>query len=251
MRQHTHNWGSDSDMETLAAIARVSDTPGLNFARASQHEGSRKMKDDARSQVLSALSPAVWPGSLSILTMPGVQWRFERLLLKKRETEEALVNGKPRRTFITAIEREAPIYTAALLDIPGWPRGIKHLPGDLPLAGCSLRTEIISRFHLMKFEEFAAVSKADFGAAWLDFTGPLTIDLLEAVRIFWPHVRRRFTVTFLDARYCKRVGARLNTAGGAAALLQVICPNSTLIKDHKYQDGVPMRQVTLKRQEEM
>jgi hypothetical protein len=241
-----HNWRSDSDMATLAAIARTTESPGLNYFRAHAKPQEREKKDIARSWVVRLFSPTKWPESLSIFTLPGVLWRLEKSLLRLREP--ARVQGVIRRTFITSIEREAPLYAAALKFIPGADQGITHLPGDHAKMVCSLRTPLISRFHCGTFEDFAEVNNKRFGAAWLDFTGPLSPRLLETIPLFWNSIRRTMVVTFLDARWCAEVGRKLLRAGGPTQLLHGLLPQATLFNEHRYVDKVPMLQLTFNRE---
>jgi hypothetical protein len=87
------------NMEELALQAATSKSlsGGVLFARNSE----RVNKDEARQRVLDLFSLENWPGRLSMLTMPGIHWRFERLLLGAREVGW-MRRPYPKRTHFTA-----------------------------------------------------------------------------------------------------------------------------------------------------
>lgn len=246
------HWGSDSNMETLAAIVNQDRrngnmSPGVAFARhAVEHfrtTGKPSQKDGMRGQLVNQFMKDQWPGSLSIVTMPGTHWRFEKAILRHREGEGKL----PKRTFITALEREPPIFTASLKHIPGADQGLAHLPGDLPRTHYTMRTPIISRFHLASFEDFAEVNTKTFGAAWLDFTGPLTERLFTTIPHFWGYVRKTMVVTMLNARWCREISDRVTKASGVEFLLASRMKDATLQRTRRYMDSVPMIQLTFEK----
>jgi len=51
-------------------------------------------KNHARNLVLQSFSKRAFPDSLSILTMPHLDWRFENALLMNREPEARMVPGR-------------------------------------------------------------------------------------------------------------------------------------------------------------
>jgi hypothetical protein len=238
-------WGGDSDIETLAAIARKTETPGIAFARSQLRLEAKTNKDEARARVCRAFSRREFPKSLSILTMPGTQWRFEKSILKTREPgrDRATVH----RTYITALEREPPIYVAALRNIPGANFGLRHLPGDFKAATYSMRTPLISRFHLASFEDFAEANTMSYAGAWLDFTGPITARLMKTIPYFWTFVRELIVITSLDARWCRDVSNKVTRIGGVIPLLNDMLPGSEVVETYRYIDKVPMIQVSLRR----
>jgi hypothetical protein len=235
-------WGPEQDMESLAAIVRQrkNQSPGVNFARSQFSEPWKDGKDDARAQILGLLSPLRRKTPISILTMPGITWHFEKNLLKLREPE--LAEGKVSRTSITSIEREPPIFVAALKDIPGADRGLEHLPDDFMRSTCTMKTPFIKRFHLTTFEEFAEVNTRLYTDAWLDFTGPLTERLLETIPYFWKHIECTLTITTLNARWDRRTSNKVKRAGGAANLLMETLDQPLHFRTDRYIDTVPMIQ---------
>lgn len=103
------------DMEELAARQKtIVPSGGVEFAR----KGDGEDKQRARQMVLDLFTREQWPGYLNMLTMPGVRWRFERLLLASREPGW-MQRPKPRRTHFTGVENDRSIYHAALTQIPG------------------------------------------------------------------------------------------------------------------------------------
>lgn len=242
-------WGSDSNMETLAAIVNQDRrngnmTPGVAFARhvVTQHREQKFCKKDGeRGIVVNMFMKDQWPESLSIVTMPSVHWRFEKAILRQREGEGKL----PKKTFITAIEREPAIFTASLKYIPGADQGLTHLPGDIPKTHYTMKTPIISRYHLTSFEDFAEVNTKKFGGAWLDFTGPLTDRLFEMIPHFSNYIKRTLVITMLNARWSRDISDRVTRANGVDKLLASRMPFMKLEKVRRYQDNVPMIQLKL------
>jgi hypothetical protein len=243
-----NRWGVDSDMENLAAYVRMKGddpSPGISFARSTLATAEkRKGKDDARSVILSRLSRDMHPGKLSILTLPGVTWRFEKSLLRIRKEN---VNPEPELTQITALEKDAPIYAASLAFIPGRDQGYVHVPGEVRCSAGSITTSKIHRYHCASFEDFAHEDETEYDAAWLDFTGPVSRTILPAIKALWPRVRDRLVVTSLKARWHRDVSASVTRAGGVTPLLNKMLPGSKVEKSIEYFDTVPMVQSHLQR----
>src|SRR5688500_335478 len=82
---------------------------GVLFAR----KENLAEKDKARSRVLGLYTIERWPRNLSILTMPGLYWTFEKDLKYQRERL-----GTTARTSIFAVERDPAIYYGAMNWIP-------------------------------------------------------------------------------------------------------------------------------------
>lgn len=186
--------------DRLAAMKSVDS--GVAYAR-----GMHVEKSTARRAVRGLFTRQMWPKSLSILTMPGLDWTFEDALLRSREGNFYDHRGErgPRRTFITAIERTEAIYRAAVKKMPGLLNGLKQKESP-PYATASLKTPQIMRFHRCEFERLAdhyvKHREHGFDAAWLDFTGPLTNDLMDLMTVFFhAAIRWRLVVTSLAARW--------------------------------------------------
>ena len=238
--------------QTMAQLAeridrREQQTPGVNFAR---RKGERTGKDRARGAVLSMFSRKAIESGFSILTMPGVTWEFERQLLAQREGKHWTKNGKARRTFLEAIEREDAIYRASLAMIPG--RQDIQFREALPSATACVRTPIVQRFHRCSLEAYARdwshESPHQLDGAWLDFCGPLTLSRLDAIAALWKfRLRHWLIVTVMRARETAEVTALLDDAGGVPALLLRLCPDARVLHVIPYNDSVPMVQVALRR----
>src|SRR6185369_6236714 len=59
-------------------------TSGVAFAR-KHHLTVLHAKNMARRRVLNSLSREEWPNQLRVLTMPGLEWTFEKLLMSERD----------------------------------------------------------------------------------------------------------------------------------------------------------------------
>ena len=150
----------------VALECRSAPTPGMAYAR----KRDFTEKEKARLEVLRLFTKERWPTGLSIVTMPGIGWEFERMLLLMRERRKrALGDGgkRPERTYICALEREEGIYRAALKTMPGVRHSLVQLPAkaDAPLC---FRTYAITRFYRMSVEDFITWTPGVFDAAWLD-----------------------------------------------------------------------------------
>jgi hypothetical protein len=244
---HLARWGVDSDMESLAGLVRgTAPTPGVSFARAVRER--RPGKDWARDKLLSMFTLKAHPEKLVILTMPGVRWVFEQHLLGLRDGE-GVRDGRFRNTTVHAIEREPAIYSASLKYIPGGHLKYKHISNYLPYSVCTMWTPKVHRYYCGRVEDYAVHGKEVLDAAWLDFTGPLNRELLGCLPLLWNRVRGPLIVTALNARWQKNIDSRIQKAGGCAELLRDILPGAVEVARHDYNDGVPMFQTVLRREE--
>lgn len=219
---------------------------GVRFAR----RPIKTEKAIARNCVLSAFGQNVTGGrdaQLNILTMPGLDWSFERALIANREHGRG--RERPRTTFITAIESSPAIYTAALRLAPGADNSISTAVKCPPYARAAARTYAITRYYLTTFEEMALADTWHFEGAWLDFTGPLTISRLAGLEALWPRLGKRLVLTTLNARWTREIGAMICEAGGLADLLLDHLPGAVVVSNLLYADGSPMNQITIDRAE--
>lgn len=189
-------------------------TPGMNYAR----KVDFTEKEKARHAVLQLFTKDQWYKGLSLLTMPGIHWHFERQLLLMRERRKrALGDGgkRPERTYIAAIERDEAIYRASLNWMPGAKHSLAQLPAtpDNPLC---VRTYAIARYHRISFEDFVAAPwTKPHDAAWLDFNGPITSQRLEKIVRFWrDRIRWRLVLTWMNARYDAEAIKQIGEVGG-------------------------------------
>lgn len=199
-------------------------TPGMSYARKMNYTE----KEKARVAVLRLFSSRQWSKGLSIVTMPGITWGFERMLLLMRERRKRALGDlgrTPERTFIEAIERDEAIYRASINWMPGAADTLSQLAAkdNKPLA---LRSYAITRYHKISFEDYVdAWWHRPHDAAWLDFNGPLTSQRIEKVARFWrDKIRWRMVVTWMNARYdaeaIKQIGEVKEHSDGADTLLE-------------------------------
>lgn len=177
---------------------------------------------------------------LALLTMPGLEWTFERDLLAIRESPKKLAEGTrgPRRTFIESIEADEAIYRASLKWIPGhW--SIQHRD-PIPGSTATLRTPIIQRYHRITFEDYAKVDAPMLDGAWLDFNGQLTDARLEGLARLWPRLRKAMAVTVMMGR-----DKGLGGIGAREAAIRDAMPKGTVIDCRTYRDTVPMLQMMI------
>lgn len=223
-------------------------SPGVAFARPSP----RTEKDAAREEVVNCFSQRFYPRGLTLLTMPGLYWTFERELLRRREQRRMKKAKGLDRTFITGLESDEAIFRASFKFMPGVvyqeERGVAVLPSH-PAATATVRTPLIVRYHRCEFEQYVGVDDSfQFDGAWLDFNGQMTIRRLDAIYRLWTtSLRSCLVVTGLNARTDAEVTARIHDAGGISKLLHNLCPGSRVIRSITYCDTTPMFQVTLVR----
>jgi hypothetical protein len=232
-------------MEELAARQRIiQPSGGVMFARNTDGEQKRA----ARQHVLDLFQPNKWRRPLHMLTMPGLQWRFERLLLGAREVGWFKAQN-PRQTKFTSIENERPIYFAAVAQMPGiaTPGALVKRITNYSFAEHAVKTHYASFFFanvddMMKIEHWNG-----WDAVWLDYTGPLTIERLEIIANFYQrHVHDTLIVTALKARWNIKTSATIDRAGGHSKWLQNHLTGEVL-HDIEYTDTSPMAQFAVRK----
>lgn len=216
---------AEMTMQELASWASCLSkaTPGMLYARKMNYTE----KEKARVAVLRLFSGRDRPKGLSIVTMPGITWGFERMLLLMRERRPyALGDGgrKTKRTYIEAIERDESIYRASLNWIPGGGDSLAQLP-ELEGKPMAIRTYAVSRYHRISFEDYVdAWWHQPHDAAWLDFNGPITSQRMEKIGRFWrDKIRWRMVITWMNARYdaeaIRQIGEVKEHAGASSTAL--------------------------------
>jgi hypothetical protein len=218
-------------MEELAIRQRnIIASGGVLFARNADGE----QKNAARQHVIDLFHPDRWSGRLNMLTMPGVHWRFERKLLGVREAGW-MQRKHPQRTHFTGVENDRSIYFAAVTQMPGveTPNAlIKPVKRDkFPFAELAIKSRHASFFfanmddvlsHKWESPAYREEHLIGWDAAWLDYTGPLTVERLEAIsRFYYTYVRSVLIVTALKARWNRKTSAAINKAEGYSAWLRV------------------------------
>ena len=223
-------------------IGLRSRSSGVQYARKTVWD--EKMK--ARYKVLSLCSKKNYgTHGLSILTMPGLHWEFERLLLNAREGRWWVKKNPIKRTYICAIENDPAVYRAMFKAMPGlhsensFLTVIKNVP---MYAAHSVCNRIIKRFLNCDFFNMAPGYEHEFDAAWLDFTGPVTDERMQVIQEFYKrNVRKTLIVTALASRFDQATNIELFEAGSLENWFQKCLPGKV---EHcfKYKDSVPMIQ---------
>lgn len=246
-------------MEEIAAYQRgANPSGGILFAR--KNDGDEKRS--ARQLVINLFHPDRWGRNLNMLTMPGVSWRFERMMLGIREPGW-LNRSQPYRTHFTGVENDRAIYFAGVTQMPGveTPRRlIKPVKRErFPFAELAVKTRHASYFFAnvddMLCHEWVAAayrepSRIGWDAAWLDYTGPLSIKRLALIKDFYDkYVRNILIVTALKARWNRPTSSAINKAGGHSRwLLQHL--TGEVLHDIEYFDTSPMAQFAISKSKE-
>lgn len=232
------------DIEELAAHQIVRPSGGMLFAR----NPDRQQKDRARGLIIGLLSKVKWPGPLRVLTMPGLDWRFERKLLGNREGDWLRSLAQPARTHITSVENDRYIYYSAAHCMPGLhtPKALTRIMPAPPFAERSLSTKFIDRFYFANIDDLMRETTDSWDAVWLDYIGPLTIERLGLIATFYQRsVRGILIVTTLKARWNRETSDAIERAGGHSPWLANSLPGEVL-HDIEYFDTSPMAQFAVR-----
>jgi len=232
------------DIEELAAMQHTRPSGGMMFAR----NPDREEKDAARRQILDLFTRDARPSFLRILTMPGLDWRFERKLLGKRDGDWMRKAGAGN-TQITSVENDRFIYYSAVTTMPGL-NTRRALTKIMPPATFAERTtgnKFIHKFHFANVDDLMTETTDVWDAAWLDYTGPLTTNRLKLIAGFFHRsVRDVLVVTALKARYNKETSIAVERAGGHSEWLRKHLPGEVL-HDIEYFDTSPMAQFAVRK----
>lgn len=230
------------------AVHQMTATPsgGVMFARKQAHVE----KDQARRMILDLLTPRHFPKGLAVLSMPGLEWKFELGLLGLREGNWRS-RAQPHRTYLTCIENDRSIFHAALMQMPGLhhEKSAVHVLPPTPFAERAVRNRWIGRFFFGNVDGMMQLNGAhSFDAAWLDYTGPMTVERLAIIqRFFTNNIRSVLAVTSLKARWNRAADAAVNKAGGYSTWI-VKALGGRLLHELEYQDGVsPMAQICVRK----
>src|SRR5262245_44456174 len=244
------------DMEDAAAAVRHRPSGGVLFARTSM----RDEKEKAREQILELFSPQIWPHRLHMLTMAGASWRFERLLLARRQPGW-MRQRHPERTLFTSVENDRAIYFAGTGQIPGL-----HTPDALikkirpfHFAEYGIKTRFAAFFlanidDMLAFDcnqaslERKGIVAKGYYAVWLDYTGPLTISRMNLISSFYRrYVKHILIITALKARWDIVTSNTIKKNGGYSNWLRQQLPGE-ILHDIEYQDTSPMAQFAIRKQ---
>jgi hypothetical protein len=235
------------------AVHQITAMPsgGVLFARKKE----RGEKDEARRHIVDLLGDVEAFPTLSMLTLPGLDWKFENKLLGRREGNWAGEDRSgPARTEFTCIENDRSIYHAAITQMPGmkhWKRSRPTNPpikvhASTPFAERAISNPWIERFYFGNVDDLMRDDERVFDAAWLDYTGPLTCDRLTLIRRFFEsRVRRVLVVTALRARWSRETSDAITRAGGHSSWF-LRGMQAEVLHDINYQDGPsPMAQIAI------
>lgn len=239
------------------AVHQITARPsgGILFARATE----RGHKDEARRYLLDLLGDVNRFPSMRVLSMPGLDWRFENKLLGRREGNWSMSNGGPQRTRLTCVESDRAIYQAATTRMPGMARHWKHhqwkttndpirMESPPAWAECSISNRWVHRFHFANVDDVMVGLPHDqwFDAAWLDYTGPMTVVRLAAIQSFYAqHIRPggALAITVLRGRQKPKDVRAMDAAGGHTEWLLSALPGH-VEHDISYSDtGSHMQQL--------
>ncbi len=243
-------------MEELA-VHQITARPsgGILFALATE----RGHKDEARRYLLDLLGDVERFPSLRVLSMPGLDWRFENKLLGRREGDWARSKIGPARTRLTCVESDRAIYQGAVTRMPGMARHWKmhawrtandaiRMEAPPAWAECSISNRWVDRFHFANVDDLMAGLPSDttLDAAWLDYTGPMTVKRLAIIARFYElHIRPggALAITVLRGRQKPKDVRAMDAAGGHTEWLLGALPGH-LVHDIGYSDtGSHMQQL--------
>ena len=246
------------NMEELAARQYgIKPSGGILFARHADFDE----KAIARQKVLDLFSREAWPGRLHMLTMPGVNWKFERKLLANREPGWMQARAKERDTIFLSCENDRAIFMAAAAQMPGLGEqsggvrpvnmkkfyfaemGIKTFWGALLFAN----VDDVMRFTEWGVDKSKGRLQSGFDAVWLDYTGPLSRERLKLIASFYQTwITGILILTALKARWDAPTMNAINKAGGHNAWVREHI-NGEILHDIEYMDTSPMAQLAIRK----
>ncbi len=232
------------DVEELAAMQQTRPSGGMLFAR----NPNREEKDAARQQIIDLFTKDARPENLTFLTMPGIDWRFERKLLGKREGDWMRHAG-PTRTRITSVENDRFIYYSAVHHMPGLhtKRALTRILKAAPYGERTVATKFVDQFHFANVDDLMAETSEVWDVVWLDYTGPLTVERMKLIAAFYERsVRDTLVITVLKARYNRDTSAAIERAGGHSAWVRKHLGGEVL-HDIEYFDTSPMAQIAVRK----
>jgi len=233
-------------MEELAARqGTIKPSSGVLFARNVDGE----QKSAARQRVLELFTLPQWPGHLHMLTMPGVQWRFERKLLAMRHPGWTR-SPSPWRTYFTSTENDRAIFFAAVAEMPGLhtPQSSLKRIKNYPFAEMGVRTRFASLFFANIDDLMAQTSWSEgWHAVWLDYSGPLSVERLAIIRQFYrDYIKGILIITALKGRWNQATNQAIHQAGGYSNWLRNTF-DGELLHDLEYFDTSPMVQFAVQK----
>jgi hypothetical protein len=237
--------------EELAAEQRArerrSQSGGVMFAR--KEEGDEK--NAARKLILDLLTLDRMPHRISVLSMPGPRWAFEAKMLWQRDPHWHK-QKKIKRTRFTCVENDRAIYYMAAAKIPGIKTcGVSSLTRP-EYAEQAIGQGVIDRYIFANVDDLMQDPSEQFDVAWLDYTGPMTIERMEIVQQFWlSRVRSTLVVTSLKARWNRATSSKIARHGTCLDWMRATLPGHEL-HALEYQDGhSPMIQFAVAKEKKL
>lgn len=219
---------------------------GVLFARKPNDEH----KTAAREAIVDLMSSQRLPSPATILTLPGLKWKFESMLLRAREPADFRESDGPSNTRFVCFENDRSIYHAAMLRMPGIANKhnlLRVLPADR-FCERTLSSLFIDRYYFGNVDDYMQMANEGVDAAWLDYTGPMSIERRAVIRRFFEHkVSRLLVVTTLGARWNRQTSDAIGRHGGFDSWF---CSafDAELAHAIHYQDGPsPMVQIALRK----
>lgn len=229
-------------------------TSGVAFAR-KHHLTVLHAKNSARYRILDSLSREHWSGKLRVLTMPGLEWAFEKQLINLRDYA---VHGKgwiantvntrfrvasDQSTQVYAVEYDPAIYFGSLKWMPGKRFGYQQLSAH------AVRTRVIKMYYFTDVETFIGdESCVEVDAAWLDFTGYMTPVRLHRINRFWKEkCNWQLAITMLNARYPSHVKACILKHGSMEKWITSVLGGNVYDIHHYFDEYSAMLQIILRK----
>jgi hypothetical protein len=227
-------------------------TSGVAFAR-KHHLTVLHAKNNARRRILNSLSRDEWSKQLRVLTMPGLEWTFEKLLIAERDysirgdgwlipSGGAFV-GIDQKTLIHSVEYDPAIYFASLKWIPARRRGLTQLSAH------AVSTRTVDLYYFTDVETFIGDRNCpEVDAAWLDFTGYMTPARLHRINRFWKEkCKWQLALTVLNARYPSHVRACIQKHGSMETWITNTLAGQVYDVHHYFDDHSAMLQIIVRK----
>jgi hypothetical protein len=169
----------------------------------------------ARQKIINFFSEQSWPKPLHILTLPGLEWKFEQQLLAVRQKSP---------THFTSCENNHETFLRA---VKTKPQNCKFIFVDVDVM-------------------MANESEKAWDAAWLDYCGPLSSKRLQIIKRFYEgFIRNTLIITALKTRWRLHTGITIDRAGGHSQwLIQHL--KGEILHDFEYLDTTPMVQFAVR-----
>jgi hypothetical protein len=228
-------------------------TSGVAFARKA-HMTTMRAKDAARWRIIDSLSREEWPNKLRVLTLPGLEWLFERELINSRDyaihgdgwkasPQGAQFFRKDTATEIVALEYDPAVYFGSIKWMPAAKKKLTQLSPH------ALSTSKIEVYYFTDAETFIGDTACPHvDAAWLDFTGYMTPARLYRINRFWKEkCGHQLAITVLNARYPSHVKAHVLKHGSMEKWISSVLGGNVYDIHHYFDDHSAMLQIIVRR----